>query len=120
MAVREITASLLHHKNEIISKRRVSEVFSNNPERSRLRGRPRNWWLNCVQTNIIKCKIANLKERSRNRTDWEKSIKEAKVRTGLCRQKTSHSISLSYHLSPKGPIIISTQKTIITIHADLY
>ena len=27
-----------------------------------------------MQTSIIKCKITNLKERSMNRTDWEKSI----------------------------------------------
>jgi len=29
---------------------------------------------NCVKTDTNKCKIKNWKERSRNRTDWEKSI----------------------------------------------
>jgi len=35
------------------------------------------WW-NCVQTDINKYKIANWKERSKNRADWKKSIKEVK------------------------------------------
>jgi hypothetical protein len=30
-----------------------------------------------------KCKINNWKERSKNRVDWERAIKEAKVRIGL-------------------------------------
>jgi hypothetical protein len=46
-------------------------------------GPPKNRWLNCVQTDINKCKVTNWKERSRNRADWEKSMKEAKVCIGL-------------------------------------
>ena len=37
----------------------------------------------CVQTDITKCKLANQKERSKNGADWEKLIKEVKVRRGL-------------------------------------
>ena len=44
------------------------------------------WW-NCEKTYINRCKIKNWKERSRNTADWEKSIKEAKVRTGLVLYK---------------------------------
>jgi len=33
--------------------------------------------------DINKCKIKNWKERSKNKADWKKSIKEAKVRIGL-------------------------------------
>jgi hypothetical protein len=36
-----------------------------------------------VYTDIKKYKITTLKERSENRADWEKSIKEEKVRIGL-------------------------------------
>jgi len=36
-----------------------------------------------VQTDINKCKIANRKGRSKNGADWEKPIKEEKVRIGL-------------------------------------
>ena len=50
---------------------------------SRLRGRPNNKWWNCVQADINKCKITNLKEKSENSADWKNSIKEAKVRIGL-------------------------------------
>jgi len=37
----------------------------------------------CVQTDIPKCKLANQKEKSKNGADWEKPIKEVKVRRGL-------------------------------------
>jgi hypothetical protein len=45
------------------SKRTVSQVINNNPQGSRPRGRPRNRWWNCVQTDIKKYKINNWKER---------------------------------------------------------
>jgi hypothetical protein len=61
------------------SKRKVSKVFSNNPQGRWLMGPPKNRWLNCVQTGINKYKITNWKERSRNRAGWEKSMKEAEV-----------------------------------------
>jgi hypothetical protein len=41
-----------------------------------------NRWWNCVQNNS-KCKIRNWKVRLKNRADWEKSIKEAKVHFGM-------------------------------------
>jgi hypothetical protein len=44
------------------SERKVSEVFNNNPQGSRIRGRSKNRWWNCVQTAINKCKITNWKE----------------------------------------------------------
>jgi len=40
------------------------------------------WW-NCIKPAINKCKITNWKEGSKNRADWEKSIKEVKVCIGL-------------------------------------
>jgi hypothetical protein len=48
--------------NRMESKRTVSQVFNNNPQGSGPRGRPRNRWWNCVQTDIKKCKINNWKE----------------------------------------------------------
>ena len=63
--------------------RKVSQVFNNNPQGSRLSGRPNNGWWNCVQTDINRCKIENWKQRSINRDDREKFIKEAEVRIGL-------------------------------------
>jgi hypothetical protein len=71
------------HVNGMDSKRKVSRVFYNNLQGSRLRGRPKNRWCNCVQTDNNKCKITNWKERLKNRADWEKSVKESKVRVGL-------------------------------------
>ena len=40
------------HVNRMDSKRKVSQVFNNNPQGSRLRGRPKNRWWNCVQILI--------------------------------------------------------------------
>jgi len=68
-------------------KRKLSQVFNNNPQGSRLRGRSKNRWRNCVQTDVDKCKITDWKERSLNRGEWEKSSKEAKV-----------PIELKYHI----------------------
>jgi hypothetical protein len=51
------------HVNRMENKRTVSQVFNNNPQESRPRGRPRNRCWNCVQTDIKKCKINNWKER---------------------------------------------------------
>ena len=71
------------HVNRMGSKRKVSKVFNNNPQGSRLRGRPKHRWWNCVQTDIKKWKITNWKERFKNMAHLEKSINEAKVRIGL-------------------------------------
>ena len=65
------------------SKREVSQVFNNNRQGSRLRGRPESRWWNWVQTDVDECKITDWKERSLNRADWEVSGKEAKGRNGL-------------------------------------
>jgi hypothetical protein len=63
----------------------VSQIFNNNPQGSRVRGRPQNRWWNCVQTDTNKYRIKNWKDRAKKikRTDWEKYIKEARVSVGL-------------------------------------
>jgi hypothetical protein len=71
------------HVNGMDCKRQVSQEFKINPQGSRLRGRPKTGWRSCVQTDISKCKITNWKDRSKNISDWEKSIKEVKVGNGL-------------------------------------
>ena len=65
------------------SKRKVSQVFNNNPQGIRLRGRPKNRWWNCVQTDINKCESKTWVERPKKRDDREKCVKEGKVRNGL-------------------------------------
>ena len=68
--------------NRMDRKRKVSEVYDNNIQGSRLRGRPKHRWRNCVQTGINKCKITNWKE-IKQRVNWGKSFMEEKVRVGL-------------------------------------
>jgi len=67
------------------SRRKVSQVFNNNPQGSPQRVRPKiNRWWNCVQTDNDSCKIKKSGKRSKkNRAEWEKSIKEANVCIGL-------------------------------------
>ena len=48
------------------SKRKVSQVFSNNPQGSRLRRRKKRWW-NFLQTGINKFRISNWKARPKIR-----------------------------------------------------
>ena len=61
--------------------RKVSRVFSNNPQGSRLGGRPKNRKWNCVQKMLIDGKLEEgLKAEL---TGWGKSVKEAKVVIGL-------------------------------------
>jgi hypothetical protein len=43
------------------SKRKVSQVFNNDPQGRRLGGRPKNRWWNGVETDINKYKIKNWK-----------------------------------------------------------
>jgi hypothetical protein len=47
------------HVNRMDRKRKVSQAFNNNPQGSRLRGRPNKRWWNCVLTDIKKSKIKN-------------------------------------------------------------
>jgi hypothetical protein len=55
--------NLIGHVNRMESTRKVSQVFNTNPQGSQLRGRPKNSWWNCLQTDINACKI----------TDWQES-----------------------------------------------
>ena len=73
----------IDHVNRMDSKRKVSKVHSNIPQGSRIRGRLKNRWWNCVQTDINKCKITNWRGRSKNRADCEKFIKVRKIRMGM-------------------------------------
>jgi hypothetical protein len=71
------------HVSRMDSKRMVYQVFANQPQGSQTRGIPKSRWWDCVFGDIRKCKIRNWEQRSRNREDWMKSIKEAKAHIGL-------------------------------------
>jgi hypothetical protein len=54
----------IDHVNRMDSKKNISQIFNNNPQGSRLSGRPkknRSW--NYVQADINRCKITNWTER---------------------------------------------------------
>jgi hypothetical protein len=51
------------HVNRMDSKRNISQIFNNNPQGSRLSGRPKKRCWNYVQADINRCKITNCTER---------------------------------------------------------
>jgi hypothetical protein len=54
----------IDHVYRMDSKWKLSQIFNNNPQGNRLRGKPNKRWWNSEQTDINKCKIGNYKERS--------------------------------------------------------
>jgi len=80
--VRTSRLNRICHLNRMSSKRKVGEVFNNNPQGSGLIGRPKNRWWNCVQTGINKCKVTNWKV-VKNRADWRKCMNGADVHIRL-------------------------------------
>jgi hypothetical protein len=53
------------HVKRMDGKKKVSQVFSNYPQESRLRGRPENRWWSCVQTVVNGNRIKKWKKRSK-------------------------------------------------------
>ena len=60
--VRISRLSWIGHVNRMDSKRKVSQVFNNNLQGSRLRGRPKSRWWNCEHADINKYKSKTWKE----------------------------------------------------------
>jgi hypothetical protein len=74
------------HVNRMDSTGTASQVFNSNPRVSRLTGCPETrWWKqkSVYQTNINGCNIKTWKERSKNRSDCERPIKEARGHNGI-------------------------------------
>jgi hypothetical protein len=71
------------HVNRMDNKRMVYQVFANQPQGRWPKGRPKSRWWVCVYSDIRKWKIRNWEQRSKNREDWMRSIKEAKAHIGL-------------------------------------
>jgi hypothetical protein len=65
------------------STRKVSQVLNNNPQASRLKGRPKPDGGTVYKQILIDAKLKNVKRGVRKKYDWEKSIKKAKVHIGL-------------------------------------
>jgi hypothetical protein len=66
-----------------VGSKRKNQVFNNDPQGSRLRGRPKTGGGTVYKQLLINGKLRVGKRDKKNRADWEKSIKEAKVRTGM-------------------------------------
>jgi hypothetical protein len=63
--------------------RKVNNIFYNQSQGTRVRGRLKNQGMDCVLLDIRKCKIRNWKEQSRDRGIWMRSIMEVKACIGL-------------------------------------
>jgi hypothetical protein len=60
--IRHITSNWIGCVNRMGSNRKVTQVFNSNLQGSRLRGRPKYRWWNCVQTGINICKITSWRD----------------------------------------------------------
>ena len=71
------------HTNRMSNNRKVKQIFKLQPQGTRLRGRPKNKWWDCVHEDLEKCKIKNWEQLSMDRDVWRRLIEEAKVLIGL-------------------------------------
>jgi len=51
--VRKSRLKWIGHVSKMYSKRKLSQVFNNNPQRNRLRGRSKSRWWNCVKGKVF-------------------------------------------------------------------
>jgi hypothetical protein len=63
--------------------RKVSQIFNNNPQGSRLKGRQKADGGTVYKQILIDAKLKTVKRGTSKKYDWEKSIKKAKVHIGL-------------------------------------
>ena len=68
--------------NKVNSKIRVSQVFNNNNQGSRLGGRPKTDGRTVYKQILVNAKLKTEIRGKKNRADWGMFLKEAKVRTG--------------------------------------
>ena len=68
--IRLSTLRWIGHVNRMDKER---NIFYNQPQGIRVRGMPKNRWMDCVLSDIEKCKITNWKEQSRERGIWRRS-----------------------------------------------
>jgi hypothetical protein len=81
--VRMSQLNLTGFVNRMDGTRTASQVSNNNPQGSRLRGRPETRWWNCIKQILMDAILKPGKGGQKNRSDWERSIKEARGHNGL-------------------------------------
>ena len=82
------------HVNRMGKERKVYNIFYNQPQGTRVRGRPKIRWMDCVLSDIKKSKIWKWKEQSRDIWIRRRSIMETKVRIELyCQLRRRYVIS---------------------------
>ncbi|KAJ4446078.1 hypothetical protein ANN_12770 [Periplaneta americana] len=67
----------LGHVTRMETTRKVKIVFNNNPDGTRLRGRPRTRWWNCVRVDVNRLGIRNWEELAMDREGWKRAIEES-------------------------------------------
>ena len=60
------------HVNRMDKERKVYNISYNQPQGTRVRGRPKNRWMDCVLSDIKKRKIRTFKEQSRDKGIWRR------------------------------------------------
>ncbi|KAJ4446086.1 hypothetical protein ANN_12778 [Periplaneta americana] len=72
----------LGHVTRMETTRKVKVVFNNNPDGTRLRGRLRTKWWNCVRVDVNRLGIRNWRELAMDREGWKRAIEEVKAHLG--------------------------------------
>ena len=84
--VKEIKAKRLRwlgHVERMPEDRAAKKVWKGKQEGQRKTGRPRKRWMDDVEEDLKRLKVKNWKRKARNREEWAKISKEARVLQGL-------------------------------------
>jgi hypothetical protein len=84
--VRIIRLNWIGYVNRTDNKIKLNQVFYNNAQGSRLRGRPKNRWWQCVQKMLVDAKLRSGKNIKKNRDEWEKSVNKRRPAL-ICRRR---------------------------------
>jgi len=90
------------HVNRRVLKIKASQVFNNSPQGSRLRGQPKKKTHNLTlyKQTLKDSKLKIKREKSKNRSNWGKSIEEAQVRIGLKGDVRRRTARYRVHIVP--------------------
>jgi len=73
----------IDHVNRMDTTRKVSQVFNNNPQGSRLKGRQKADGGTVYKQILIDVKLKTVKRGMGKKYDWEKFVKKAKVHIAI-------------------------------------
>ncbi|GFW44616.1 endonuclease-reverse transcriptase [Trichonephila clavipes] len=71
------------HLIRLDENRVMEKIFVARPYGTRKRGRPRLWWIDCLEKDLETINVRNWKRQAKNKTAWNGILKKAKVHPGV-------------------------------------